>query len=782
MRFLRFTFRLLLGALTFLIAMLLALGVWLWRDPQGVWQTAEKYLLPEDLRVSWQDLDFSARRNTWTDWKISWRFTNLSVTKASPAIEAPFDRFNLEFSVRPFSPGFDLRLHDFVVTANKPLRFALPPPGKKSEPWNPYQQVGQIRDYLTLLMDRVDIQKSNIVLDDIRLKTADGNEIRGTVKVKKSPTDSRVSMSADVRGISAVVNRVHFIGLMDLKKFRQDETFLSGEAELSGTLVNAKADLNITNSSEKIEASIQGDLKVVRAHRPISLRPEIKISLSAKEAHVTALTSATGIPGPIPTIANIRGDVKIPLVENQSWTSRPATFAIDTRLALFFIDKDMRPPIEKACRCKIPEELAARLTGQVWPAHLNLISDEVVPLVDARMDLAPISSKLFDVRLGAQLKINRKAQTQLFAAQLDSDFALHSFQGLRQFLDAKGIIVPAPLNVLDGEVRVVADGPVVLSGDGVHTPFSVALDLRSRSQKVKATAVVDVKMHSKWQRGDFHIKTRIQDFQVELPPLDPLVEMPRLRPDPRLLRAPVAKAQPIKGRFTIQLDVETERSGAVRLLSNLARPYVPMTLKIHQSIGGPGTGFVKLEKFNIQYLRRTVVVEFLRVDLNDSAQGLFPLDGRLRIDQTDYRVFVDLGGTTKAPILSLSSQPDLPRSEIISVLLFDRTSNQLVSADSETVGSFEAALADRAIGLFGLWAFSSTPIRSFSYNAITKVYAATLQLDEGLTAQIGTNWESTTSLEVRKRLSRRWVLTASWAPSQEEEEIGKVVLQWERRF
>ena len=143
---------------------------------------------------------------------------------------------------------------------------------------------------------------------------------------------------------------------------------------------------------------------------------------------------------------------------------------------------------------------------------------------------------------------------------------------------------------------------------------------------------------------------------------------------------------------------------------------------------------------------------------------------------------MNVSGTIRNPHIDLDSDPYLPRSEIISVLLYDRTSDQLVSADAETVGGFEAALADRAIGLLGLWALSTTPIRSFSYNAVTKVYSATVQLSDGLTAGVGTNWEHAAHLELRKRVSRRWVLTASWSPSSENEQVGKLVLQWEKRF
>ena len=230
------------------------------------------------------------------------------------------------------------------------------------------------------------------------------------------------------------------------------------------------------------------------------------------------------------------------------------------------------------------------------------------------------------------------------------------------------------------------------------------------------------------------------------------------------------------------LDLKTAQPAAVRLLSKYAKPHIPITLNVNTTTEAAPAGVIRLEPFTVSYLRRKVAVEKFEVTLTDKEALGIPVNGRFRIDQTDYKIFIDVAGTLEAPNVQLSSEPYLPRNEIISVLLYDRTSEQLVSADNETVGSFEAALADRAIGLFGLWAFASTPIKSFSYNAVTKVYSATVQLGEGLTAGVGTSWEQAAHLEVRKRVSRRWVLTASWSPNTDNEQVGKLVLQWEKRF
>jgi hypothetical protein len=49
-------------------------------------------------------------------------------------------------------------------------------------------------------------------------------------------------------------------------------------------------------------------------------------------------------------------------------------------------------------------------------------------------------------------------------------------------------------------------------------------------------------------------------------------------------------------------------------------------------------------------------------------------------------------------------------------------------------------------------------------------------------AGVGTNWEQATNFELRKRVSARWMLTATWAANQANRQEGRLVLQWEKRF
>ena len=259
--------------------------------------------------------------------------------------------------------------------------------------------------------------------------------------------------------------------------------------------------------------------------------------------------------------------------------------------------------------------------------------------------------------------------------------------------------------------------------------------------------------------------------------------MPRVFPDPRIvIERPKPHPQKIF-TFDVGVKVRTESPGGIRLLSEFANPALPLSLQLSRRGPKQTGGYVRIEPFDIEVARRTMRVQKMLFDFSTFDRGVLPVDGTLRVEQTNYTVYIDVKGDVRSPNVELSSEPYLPREDIISVLLYDQTTDQLVSADATTAGSFDAALANRAIGLAGLWAFAGTPIRSFYYNPMTKVYTATVALGNDVSLAIGTNWEEATHFEMRKRLYQRWFLAAVWDPnSSQEDDAAKLVLQWENRF
>src|SRR5690606_13697488 len=132
------------------------------------------------------------------------------------------------------------------------------------------------------------------------------------------------------------------------------------------------------------------------------------------------------------------------------------------------------------------------------------------------------------------------------------------------------------------------------------------------------------------------------------------------------------------------------------------------------------------------------------------------LSGRVDVQYVDYRIHIYLRGTPEEPQIDLESDPHLPEDQIISVLLFGRTLEELGSDQTESVGSTRAALTDGAVGLASMYLLASTPVESVGYNPLTKTFTAKVRLADGTSLNLGTDMKDLTQVGIRKRLSREW--------------------------
>jgi hypothetical protein len=779
-RHLKIAFYSLLAAVASVLIAAIAILIWAFTNPRAAWDFAGKHFLPADLSVTWDKIDFHAERKGWSHWDAVWTIDKLNVGKKSPAIHAPIEKVETKFSLDLFVRGPWFHFSEFLVNASEPITFKPSYEPSEVSAQSPFQK---LRDYLGY----VDTGGRYAKADHMLVKIADlqilgGPEpLKATIEIQKPSPDKTIeySLKAGKKDFQASVD-----GWVDANEFHSGKPFLQTNFVLKTPAVDVSA--AFTGEFDGRTARFEGEVKAAAkaGDKTVQARPRFKFSVAENEAVLEANSPFSDIPGPIASLDDLKMHVRLPMDNGYAWSERPAVFSVSTDLALFFIDKDMRPPLEKSCRCKIPERLHTEIEGRFYPEYLLNEHAERKPVADTDLKIESLDNKLFAANLAAHVKVDREGRNWIVNPRFDSQIEIRSFQGLRQFLDAKNVIIPSPFDVLDGTIKVSARGDVDRSEKSIKTPIEIEVELKSTSQKVSVGTTVTLELGNDFKSLDVYIQALIRQLKIELPPLDPVLGIPALTRDPRLVMQPEAVAKKDRKGFKtkVYFNVKTVSAGSIQLLSKLADPLVPVTLDMNNNAKGESSGFLRFEPFAITYLRRRINVERLQVTLSEEDKGDFPVGGRFRIDQTSYKIFVDVGGTTSSPIVQLNSEPFLPRNDIISVLLYNRTSDQLVSADSETVGSFEAALADRAIGLFGLWAFASTPIRSFSYNAVTHVYTATVDLGGGITASVGTNWERAASLEVRKRVSRRWVLTASWSPTENNEQVGKLVLQWEKRF
>jgi hypothetical protein len=770
-----------------LVATLAGVGVYVWTHPKETWELVQQHFLPEDLKITWQDLDVRLRRVQGLEFSMEGRIEQLSVVKVSPSIDIPVDHLHWRFILNPLAKKNILVIQDIDVDARQDMKFTAGPPDDSPSEQNPFEKV---ESYLNLLRksEKFKIQNFNVHVEKFIFTSFTGASteiVANLVRSQKTRQDV-IDFNLAVQLPGDAPAKIAAQGNLNLDRFSTDLPFLNSQIQVSGWGVETQQKLLLQTEGGDTLLRSTGSVVYKKDKIKLDITPDLWARIKPSEAIFVLKVNAHGLPGPYVKIQGLEARLTIPFAEGTMWSDQASVFSVALPLQLFFIDKNLKPPLEKACECKIPETLKAELTGKTWFRELLGHPRERKPVLESKFHLESLKNKLVSVDLSAEMNILKKSREYFLEPRLDSHVVLHSFRGLRNFLDAKNILIPAPFDVLDGTIDLTAAGPINERELDYQFPLNAKVRLSSKDQQVNVDSDSVVTLARKMDAVDFHVKVSILDLQLELPPLNPVGGMPKVASDARILKKPkiaVVKKPRAQKTFkvTFEFELDTATPGAIRLLSGYANPYLPLSISLRADRLKETKGFLQTEPFKVEYLRRTVQVEKFRLDLENIEKNILPLSGRLRIDQADYKVFINFEGTVQQPQISLTSEPYLSQSEIISVLLYGRP-NDLDSSDAQTAGSFEAAMADRAIGIFGLWAFAATPIQSFSYNPLTKVYTATVKITDDVTAGIGTNWEESARLELRKRVSQRWMLTASWTPNEAGDVEEKLVLQWEQRF
>lgn len=780
----------------------LSLVVWIMLSPASFLSMLQSQLLPETMQIGWKDVRFDVTAPQWCHPRVDFTLKGLSVR--APRIDVPDVDIFLEARLSFFSSNPLLEIPQLRLDSKAPIRMKLSTEPKPDHENSFYESFDTFYSHLESLREYALLEQLSIRVPQLELELSDHQRLElNDVSLARAALGEVLHFSSEARLLNfmtsdgnsvwtAVADASTAMTLdMDALGGGPDQAFVVGHLKLKMPQAEALNDFKIHAKAGRARLDLISSFQQPDPKLGIGGRIELAVDLTEKELSAQAQARLTRMPCLWMKFESLKGTFTIPQDKGVRWSSRASNFEMSAPLTDFFADQRLRPALEKVCACKLPELLTVKVSGSAWLKALlekNATEKNFVKVLGLEVELDSVSNKFMTADLRGALAVEKMQAQYRYLPTLNGSITIRSFRSLQEILNSQGLMVPAPLDVLEGELALRLQGAVQYSAAETVLPAELEIDLKSENQSAKAKVLSTVKLRKDLKSVDMDVKALVQELWLQLPPLDPLGGVPRIAKDSRILLEP--KAAPKKNKkskklFTLSVDVETLNPGAIRLLSKYAKPYVPLSLKVLTEPGKDVTGFIQLEPFSVTYLRRTVNLENLRLGLTAIKQGQegeFPIEGRMRVDQTDYRVFIDVKGTTKRPQVVLTSEPSLTPNEIISVLLYDRTTDQLVSGDAETAGSVQAAMADRAIGLFGLWAFATTPIRSFFYNPVTKTYTATLQVAEGLTAGIGTNWEQTTNLELRKRVSRQWVLTAAWAPGESEAAQGKLVLQWEKRF
>jgi hypothetical protein len=192
-------------------------------------------------------------------------------------------------------------------------------------------------------------------------------------------------------------------------------------------------------------------------------------------------------------------------------------------------------------------------------------------------------------------------------------------------------------------------------------------------------------------------------------------------------------------------------------------------------------GTVRIESMPIILFKRSVDLKQLVFKLKDGSK-VAQMNGELQIEEPDITVRILVLGTTDRPQIEFLSDPPLSRNQIVSVLLFNKSVDELDDSEAFSAGSFSQATSDGALGLFSLFFLSSTPIESIAYDPVTETYSAKLRIDKKTTVSVGSDFGGEQRVGLRRRLGGRWAIRAEMHSQQGEPDSLLTLLEWFKRY
>ena len=379
--------------------------------------------------------------------------------------------------------------------------------------------------------------------------------------------------------------------------------------------------------------------------------------------------------------------------------------------------------------------------------------------------------------------------------RIDASVSIPRFEELVRFLADGPYGVPAPLDALKGGLRASFTGRGDPRSDRIDFDYKARGDLAGGKQKLKFHVAGDGQA-SRLMTASRSIATRaaatLDDAALQLPHLDAL-KMPKATLDPRIKSAhpreaeraaqpDAARAKVAGSTSAVALDLSVGTARPIVFYSDLAKTPVPVALNLKlERPSGLVTGVVEVKSFDVEFFRRKATVDHLTLTFRPGSRHA-GLDGLIKYKADEAMISIRLLGTTDKPQVVFESDPPLGQSDIVAMLVFGKSPDELDADQIATVANSQTALSDEAFGLASLYLFASTPLQFVGYDAATKSYTMKFRIPGGETLSLNSDFDATKSVELRKRLSRHFAIVSEAVNSQTQGNGVVTLLEWFARY
>jgi hypothetical protein len=351
--------------------------------------------------------------------------------------------------------------------------------------------------------------------------------------------------------------------------------------------------------------------------------------------------------------------------------------------------------------------------------------------------------------------------------------------------------VPAPLNNLRGAVTLALTSRWKDWSSEIPFEFSTALESIEQSLKTKIMGKAQVAIEPAFS-ASVKGECSLDDVRLSAPRLS-VQNIPRFFPDSNINTKPLVKPPfnpfPQKKTSVIAYDlgIHTPREMPLRIDSNLIRGPVSIDIKAHLKSDTQPLADINVRPFPFEVFRRKATLQEFRYWNKKPLPEPGDLSGKVQVEVGEAKVFANLYGHVDKVKVELASDPPVPQDELWALLLFGEPLDSLDMDQQDSSQSTSRAVSRGALGLFSLYALSSTPVERVDYDPTTQNVSVRFKIKEGTSLVVGHSEEEAASLGLRKRIGKGWTLNAKVSEGDDDSEKkdkaqAGATLEWSSRY
>ncbi|MFV3410453.1 translocation/assembly module TamB domain-containing protein [Bdellovibrio bacteriovorus] len=777
MAVLKKTLKILVLTVLLLLALLIGALAYVWMRPEVVineknvrW--ALQYA-PESLKISWDHLEFKFESPDWTHKRIQVSAKNLCVSYA-PLLHtcAPGISIDVAMAFTNWRPQLE-QLREVTMEVSE---LTLNLPAKEEAPEEPQSLLPNLKlpAFAELMPQQLDFNlmgSLRLSVKNIRVNFPEGAPLLAQAEVLRRPSplpaELNFDLSAQAEQEGSFAAKVQSNILLNLQKLS-----INGKAQVSTSSLSIATPLTATWGRD-----LRAQAKPLVRYGKIKLDPAVNLHWSDKELDITL------------------GDIQLKNI----W--RKTSLRLQGCAIRSTLDSEKGYPAKAGLQCGLivtPDKNRAgiknvdTLLKATLAAHTQGKGASERLRIDGQAELTGANTFLQgQVRINGETEIKLQKPMEITAAKAAAEVHLRipDFVVWKDLFESTPFAIPAPLHVLKGDVDLDLHAQLTDLDSPLTADATAQTRLSSKNQKLFVKAKADLETLGKVLKPQglkVHADVILQDVHLQAPPLR-LAIPPQVLPDKRFVMrkdldiTEEEKSASSKIPFELQWSVKIKTEKPVLISSNLLQSPVPIALDIQAQNDRKPQGKVMVQSFPFEFFRKKATVN--NVDLIFHPDTVAPeLSGKISYSNPEVDIRILLLGNTQRPIVNLESDPQLNQQQILSVLLFDKSLDELNEDEVNSTSNMSRAVSDGALGLFSLLFLSSTPIQSISYDPNSQSYTARMRLDDNTTFSMQSNMTEQRQFTLRRRLGGNWSVRTELSQEDDRADVVQTLLEWMRRF